>query len=299
MKNQSETKRGSALVLLAALCWSTMGSLTRVLNAAGIFSREVTQVRVTVAFLTIGIFLLCNDRTLLRVRWKDLWCFLGTGLCSLLMYCICYFKALETTDISVVTVLAYMSPVYLMLLGTVLFREKLTGRKLLALALSVSGCVLVSGVLGGFHGDSTGILLALAAGFFYALYSVFTKYAIVRGYQTWTILLYTFGFAALGSSFLCDWPSLTGVLVQRPVLSLLCIAFGEITCCIPYALYSRGLQKLELSRASILNCVDVVFSSVFGAVFFREYPGWTALLGIALVLTAVILLSLSETKKRT
>ena len=143
MKNQSETKRGSALVLLAALCWSTMGSLTRVLNAAGIFSREVTQVRVTVAFLTIGIFLLCNDRTLLRVRWKDLWCFLGTGLCSLLMYCICYFKALETTDISVVTVLAYMSPVYLMLLGTVLFREKLTKKQWIGMALGTASVIFL------------------------------------------------------------------------------------------------------------------------------------------------------------
>ena len=202
MNEKAKTRKGSALVLLAALAWSTMGPLTRKLNTMGLYSFEVSQIRLTTAFVMIFLFILVVDRRMLKIRLKDVWCFLGTGLCSLLMYCICYFRALESASISVVTVLTYMSPVYIMLMSAVLFREKITGKKLLALGLSIGGCVLVSGVLFGITGSAKGLLLGLAAGFFYALYSIFAKYAIERGYQSWTILLYTFGLAMVGCSFL-------------------------------------------------------------------------------------------------
>ena len=292
--NRSSTfraQRGALYVILAALSWSTMGVLARRMNAIGLFSLEISQVRVSVAFFTISLFLLIKNPTLFRIRWKDLWCFIGTGLCSLLLYCICYFRALESASISIVTVLTYMSPVYIMLMSAMLFHEKITGRKILALCLSIAGCILVSGILFGISGDATGLLLGFAAGFFYALYSIFTKFAINRGYTTWTILFYTFGFAMIGCSFLCDWHTIGTVVSSSVNAVFLCLLFGVITCFVPYALYSRGLQEIEMSKASILNCLDVVSSSILGALFFREYPTWTAVCGIALVLTSVILLS--------
>ena len=142
MNSTAQARRGALYVILAALGWSTMGPLARLLNAFGLYALEVSQVRLVSAFLTTGVFLLLRDRSLLRIRLRDLWCFLGTGLCSLLLYCIFYFRAVERVSISVATVLTYMSPIYIMLLGALLFHEKITPRKLLALILSIGGCVL-------------------------------------------------------------------------------------------------------------------------------------------------------------
>ena len=88
-----------------------------------------------------------------------------------------------------------------------------------------------------------------------------------------------------------DWGAIGTALSARPAAIPLCLLFGVITCFFPYLFYSMGLQRIELSRASILNCVDVVSSSLLGAVLFQEYPSWSALLGIALILTAIVLLS--------
>lgn len=291
MNSTAQARRGALYVILAALGWSTMGPLARLLNAFGLYALEISQVRLISAFLTTGVFLLLRDRSLLRIRLRDLWCFLGTGLCSLLLYCVFYFRAVERVSISIATVLTYMSPIYIMLLGALLFREKITPRKLLALILSIGGCVLVSGVLSGISGSPDGLLAGFAAGFFYALYSIFAKFAIDRGYQTWTILFYTFGLAAIGCAFVSDWGAIGTALSARPAAIPLCLLFGVITCFFPYLFYSMGLQRIELSRASILNCVDVVSSSLLGAVLFQEYPSWSALLGIALILTAIVLLS--------
>ena len=291
MNSTAQARRGALYVILAALGWSTMGPLARLLNAFGLYALEVSQVRLLSAFLTTGVFLLLHDRSLLRIRLRDIWCFLGTGLCSLLLYCIFYFRAVERVSISVATVLTYMAPIYIMLLGALLFREKITPRKVLALVLSIGGCVLVSGVLSGISGSPDGLLAGFAAGFFYALYSIFAKFAIDRGYQTWTILFYTFGLAAIGCAFVSDWTVIGTVITARPAALPLCLLFGVVTCFFPYLLYSMGLQRIDLSRASILSCTEVIGGTLLGAVLFQEYPSWSALLGIALILTAIVLLS--------
>ena len=286
--------KAAILVLLAGALWGSMGLFVRRLNAAGLYAMDVVLARMLSALLFMGIFMLLFSRESFRIRLKDLWCFLGTGLCSLLLYCIFYFRAVERVSISVATVLTYMSPIYIMLLGALLFHEKITPRKVLALILSIGGCVLVSGVLSGISGNPDGLLAGFAAGFFYALYSIFAKFAIDRGYQTWTILFYTFGLAAIGCAFVSDWGAIGAVLSTQPVAIPLCLLFGVVTCFFPYLFYSMGLQRIELSRASILNCVDVVSSSLLGAVLFQEYPSWSALLGIALILTAIVLLSIGS-----
>jgi len=298
MDTAKKSASGSLLIILAALCWSSMGVFTRNFNSIGLYAMEITQLRVTTAFIAVGLVLLFSDPTNIRFKLKDLWCFLGTGICSLLMYCLCYFKALETTDISVVTVLAYLSPVYIMLMSTFLFKEKLSRRKILALCVAVAGCALVSGIFGGFHGNVTGLLLGFASGFFYALYSIFTKFAILRGYQTSTILFYTFGFSAVGVSFFCDWNTLAETVSSSFETAVLSLIFGAVTCCVPYALYSAGIRRIEISKASILNCADVVFSSAFGALLFQEYPSWIAIVGICLILASVVILSMKEKVKK-
>ncbi len=93
------------------------------------------------------LFLLIFDRKLFVIRLKDLWCFLGTGICSIVFFNFCYFKAITMTSLSVAAILLYTAPAIVMVLSYFLFKEKLTKRKLLALAMTFAGCVLVTGIL--------------------------------------------------------------------------------------------------------------------------------------------------------
>ena len=86
---------GTIFILIAASLWGSMGIFSRYLNAAGFGAFEVTQVRVTVGFIIVGTYLLLFNRSMLKIKLKDLWCFLGTGIVSLLLFCICYFKSME------------------------------------------------------------------------------------------------------------------------------------------------------------------------------------------------------------
>lgn len=83
----------------------------------------------------------------------------------------------------------------------ILFSDKLTIQKGMASLLTFLGCVFVTGLVGEGAGDvhKKGIIIGIGSGIGYALYSIFGRFVLNKGYDSVTISLYTFVFAALGA----------------------------------------------------------------------------------------------------
>ena len=290
-------RKSICYVLAAGILWGCMGLFVRRLNAFGLFAMDVVQLRITPAALFIGLYLLLFNRKAFHIRLKDLWCFLGTGIVALLLFTLCYFSGMQVTSLSVMGVLLYTAPIFVTLISAALFRERLTVRKLVALAMCVAGCCLVSGIGAGEPVSTRGILLGLGSGFFYALYSVFSRFAINRGYGSWTITFYTFLFCALGDAFLSDWPLLASTLRLQPVVIIWGLTMALFTAFVPYVLYTRGLEGMESSKASMIASVEPVVATIVGAAVFREPITALHAVGIALVVGGIVVLSLKDRKK--
>lgn len=286
-----------AAVLAAGTFWGTMGFFARSLYAAGFGPLEVAQTRITTGLVFVGLYILLFNRNLFKVKLKDIWCFLGTGIVSLLLFSTCYFSALNYTSLAVAAILLYTAPFFVMLLSLLLFKEKMNGKKVLALLLAFAGCVLVSGVGGDTAFSWKGILLGLGSGFFYALYSIFGRYAINRGYGAWTMTFYTFLFCSIGCAFLSDWQVIGGVMAASSANVFWVLGLGFVTAFLPYVLYSTGLEHMESSKASILASVEPVVSALFGVFVFHETLTLWGILGIVLVLGAIVILNV-KLKKR-
>lgn len=281
-------------VMLAAILWSTMGVFSRHFNAIGLGSFEVAQLRITVGLIFLGGYLLIFHREMFKIKLRDVWCFIGTGIISLLFFSCCYFTAIELTTLATAGVLLYTAPTFVMIMSLFLFKEKLTLKKLLALLLSFLGCILVSGL--GFESvNILGIIMGISSGFFYALYSIFGRYAINRGYSSWTIVFYTFLFCAASCSFITDWKLLTtSVASQDYTVWVWIVGIGLFTGFLPYIFYSMGLERMESSKASILASLEPVGGALFGIFVFKEYPSLLTFIGICLVLSAIVVLSIKQ-----
>jgi drug/metabolite transporter (DMT)-like permease len=286
--------RALAAVLAAGTFWGTMGFFARRLYAAGFGPLEVAQTRITTGLVFVGLYILLFNRSQFKVKLKDIWCFLGTGIVSLLLFSTCYFSALNYTSLAVAAILLYTAPFFVMILSLFLFKEKLNGKKIVALLLAFTGCVLVSGVGGDTAFSWKGILLGLGSGFFYALYSIFGRYAINRGYGAWTMTFYTFLFCSIGCAFLSDWQVIGSTLVNDSSNILWVLGLGFVTAFLPYVLYSTGLEHMESSKASILASVEPVVSALFGVFVFHEPISALGILGIALVLGAIVVLNVKK-----
>ena len=278
------------LILIAGVLWGSMGLFVRTQNAQGLASMEIVDLRASVTAAALFVYLLVFDRKLLKIRWKDMWCFLGTGICSIVFFNYCYFKAITLTSLSVAAILLYTAPAIVMVLSYFLFGEKLTKRKLLSLVMTFAGCVLVTGILTE-KGSVTagGILVGLGAGLGYALYSIFSRYALAKGYASLTITFYTFLIAAIGSCFLADMGKVAQVATGSSGSFFFCLAFGVLCTVVPYLTYTMGLQYVENGKASIIASIEPVTATLLGAALFHEKLTVSGVIGVVLVLVALVL----------
>ena len=294
---KKEKKSGLAGGFLPSLCiiaagtlWGTMGLFVRRYNAGGLESMSIVAIRAVITTILMLIFLLFYDRHLLKIKPKDLWCFLGTGLLSILFFNFCYFKAITLTSLSVAAILLYTAPSIVAVFSCFLFKEKITFKKIISLLLTFMGCVLVTGILGGNERlTPMGILIGLGAGLGYALYSIFSKYAILKGYHTYTIIFYTFLITAIGIIPFGDWKAILNAVNSDHGLIPFSFLFGLASTVLPYILYTLGLKKTENGRAAILASVEPVVATLLGVLVYGETLGWQAVIGVVLVIGALFL----------
>ena len=277
-------------IILSAVCWGCIGLSNRMLTQAGMELGNRVFVRNfgTLVVLTVVFALL--HREVFRIKLKHLPIFMASGLVSVLLLSIVYFQCQTMCSLSVAAILLYLAPSFVVLFSAVLWKTPLTKRKLAALGISLLGCVLVSGVLGGGASASWGgIALGVASGLSYASYTVFAHYGLAH-YESYTMIYWTFVFAGLGSILLADFPAL-GPVLRQPNVVLGCVLVVIVSTALPYCLYTMGLEGVESGKASIITNIEPMMETLMGvAVFHETLTVWTVL-GIVCVLGAVALLA--------
>ena len=289
---KSKRNIGPLLIILAGCFWGSMGIFVRRLTEYGFTAVQIVSIRVTLAALFFCIILLIKDRSGFRIALRDLPLFLGLGFGSILFFTVCYFTAITMMPLSTAAILLYTSPIWIMLMSVLFFHEKLSEKKLLALALAFAGCVLVSGISG--EGITlTGLFVGLGSGLGYGLYSILGTVAL-RKYSPYTVTAYTFLFAAAGSWLICGPADMISkfTAAQDPVsLLLFCGLTALVTAVIPFLFYTLGLRTVEASRAGILATVEPLVATLVGILAFSEPLTLLPALGILLILSAVIILN--------
>lgn len=289
---KSKRKIGPLLIILAGCFWGCMGIFVRKLASYGFTSVQIVSIRVTLAALIFSGLLLARDRSGFRISLRDLPLFLGLGFGSILFFTVCYFTTITMMSLSIAAILLYTSPIWIMLMSMLFFREKMNRRKILALILAFAGCVLVSGISG--NGITpVGLFVGLGSGIGYGLYSILGTVAL-RKYSPYTVTTYTFLFAAAGSWMICN----PGDMIQKffaasdlTFLLFFCILTALVTAVIPFGAYTLGLQTVEASKAGIIATIEPMVATLVGIVFFSEPLNILSGFGILLILGAIILLN--------
>lgn len=279
-------------IIVAGICWGIIGIFSRTLTAYGFSPVQITASRCLVVAVFLLIYILVLDKGKLKIFIKDIWLFIGTGICSIVFFNICYFMTISMTTLSLAAVLLYTAPCFVMVLSAIFFGEKITNQKLLSLMLAFSGCVLTSGMLGKGQGPVSwlGIMTGIGAGFGYALYSIFGRVALKK-YDSLTVTLYTFLFAFAGIAPFTDLGSAFTLLTSHFEIVSNVLLIGILSTLLPFLLYTKGLSKVEASKASIMAFVEPMVATVIGILVFQEKMALTNVVGILLIFLSVVLLN--------
>ena len=290
METTPAAKRGPYLsILLAAALWGIIGLWNRRLMAGGLSPTGIVTVRNFGGCVLLCAVFAVKDRSVFRVKREHLKYFFGTGIISVVLFTICYFSCQQICSLAVASILLYTAPSFVVVLSALLWREPIYLRKISALLLTLVGCSMVCGLFAGkITVTLTGLLLGLGSGFFYALYSIFGRYALAH-YSSMTVTVWTFLFAGPASLALlrpADISAMTGDITM-PLTAVCLVVFSTV---LPYLFYTNGLAQVESGKASILASLEPVVAALTGVIIFGEPMTAVTALGIVLVLGGAAIL---------
>ncbi len=295
MIKSKETLYG-LMVLGAGSLWGTMSIFSKTLTEGyGFSATEVVMLRALSCFLIVGAVILFTDRSLFKIRIKDIWMFLGSGILSIAFFNICYFTAINLVGASTACILLYTSPVFVMLMSAVFFKEKITLVKILSMILAFFGCVMV--LAKNLNVNVPGVLVGVMSGFGYALYSIFGKFAANKKYSSLTITFYSFLIAFLFLAPMCDFSRMVKCFALDGYSYIWVLMTGIIVTAIPYFLYTKGIENIENSKAIIIASIEPVVATVVGLICFNQGITPLAFLGIITVIISITLMNSKLEKK--
>ncbi|GAK03510.1 hypothetical protein JCM19037_1843 [Geomicrobium sp. JCM 19037] len=187
--------RGKAYLytILGASAWGLIGVFVSPLYDRGFTPWEVVAIRGVFTFVFMFLLMMLFFRKHLATKLRDHLVFAGAGIISIAFFNYFYFEVFAQAGISLAVTLLYTGPLFVTILSRIFFKEALTKTKMIALGLAVIGCAFVVELLP--YGSSSLPLsvvgMGILSGFFYALYSIFTK-PITDRYSPLTITTYTF-----------------------------------------------------------------------------------------------------------
>ena len=215
-----------------------------------------------------------------------------TGFVTQALFNICYNTAIATIGMSVSAVLLYIAPVVTAVTAALVFSEKITGRKALALLVNIFGCVLT--VTGGSLslGDLalSGVLFGLGAGACYGMVAILGRVTTSK-LNPFVAITWTFFFGALFILlFVRPWrlppvPMTAGFVTVALLYALIPTTFS-------YIFYFSGVSVIaETSKVPVIASIEPVVASLIGVMIFHESMGIVNVLGILLVLLSIVMMN--------
>ena len=284
--------------VISGIMWGSAGIFVRTLTNLGMDAYTIVATRVIVAVILMFIWLAISAPACLKIKLKDAWIFFVTGMIGMFAINLCYNLAIRDVTLSLAAVLLSMSPIFVLVLAAILFKEKITKRKLICMLLALAGCVFVSGIFetgAGMQWSVRGILLGLLAAFFYAIYSLISKAVMKKGYHAFTITFYSLVFVMLVVLPITDW-EITFEVVKTGGIKMILFMILHSLCAsvLSYVLFTVSLNHIDAGKASILAACEPIAAMIFGAIFFAEVPTILSICGLILAILAITIMSLPE-----
>jgi drug/metabolite transporter (DMT)-like permease len=285
---------GYLYVALAAVLFAISGTSSKFLFQGGITPYQLIQLRTTLAFTSLLIWLCLRHSALLKISIIDLPYFLALGILGIGAAQFLYLFAISKINVAAAILLHYTGPVFVALYVVFVQRQKIGILSILAILGTLVGCFLVVGAysIQLLALNRIGIISGMLAAVSFAIYSVLSEYGM-RKYTPWTVLLYGMLFAALIWNVL--HPPLEALLHKYSPAQWGWIFFiGICGTVFPFGLYFEGIKRIRPTHASITATLEPISAGVIASIFLGEVMLPLQIIGGLIVIVSIISLQLTK-----
>ena len=270
-------------VLAAALLWSTGGLFIKWTSLNGL---ELSFCRSFFAAITVAIVTRHEGFGLNRVT------AFASGLYAVLL--ILFVLATKETTAANAIFLQYTAPVYLLILEPLIYKEKFRHRDLTTVLICLAGMTLF--FVGKLRPeDVSGNILALASGVCFAIYFLMLRHSKARLVNRASSVIYGNLLAVLITA---PWGLAALSHLQRfDVLTV--VYLGVFQLGLAYTLFTYAMaQGVRSLDAGIIGYIEPVLNPVWVFLVIGERPSQWALVGGAIIITAVVVHMLLDARQK-
>lgn len=270
-------------IIGAAVLWGLFPVFTRIIYAEGITVMQAVAARAAVAgliYLVIGFVKGCFS----GLGGRDLVFLSLYGFASLLGTYVFYSLSIKYLSAAMAAMLLYTAPAFVIVFDRIIWKEKVTPPKLIALAAVFFGsCLVVRAYdVESLVVNTAGIIFGLLSGISYSMLTVIGRAAVKRGYsatRNTVVPAVAVGVLAGAAIPVCGLP------LDSTTVILCYLALGVVGSVLPYFLYQKGLASgIDGSAASILANIEPVTATMFGVLIFADTLEAAQIVGIVVVL---------------
>ncbi|EGW51734.1 hypothetical protein HMPREF1022_01275 [Desulfovibrio sp. 6_1_46AFAA] len=281
---------GYVWILLAAFFWSLIGVISKICMSAGVSPLETAFWRAAFGGALFLVHAALHKGLFIRLR--DAGIFLLFGVWGVGVFFGATQYAIQLSGAAMAVVLLYTAPVWVAVFSRLLFRERISPRKIGAIGVALTGTTLVCFSGGSLPGRTSllGIGCGLLTGLCYASHYPFYRWWQNR-YATATI----YGFMLAGG-VLALWFCVPVSLNHEPRVWFWLAVLGVTSTFFAYTCYGQGLKRISLVRAAVTCHLEPVLSTLWVWLFWQENFSLGGWLGSGLVLAAVLLLTTDKSR---
>lgn len=279
---------GYIAAIIQAVLYATMGIFAKLLYECGLSAQLVMVLRFSCTVLFLGLFILFfHGRKFIShqpaVYVQSIFFFLSAWL---------YFLAVERINAGLATVLFYTFPAIVAVMNVFVFHEKITARVIIALALSLCGIILISGLLAPEQSaiDPLGVIFAIAACTSFAIYSVLIQ-KTSRTESSFTAT-FTISLVCLAASLVLFAGELGGLAHIGIKEFALGSGLAILATILPIVLYIFAIARIGATKASILSIIETPSSLLLAWLILGEtidvFQGIGALLVVIATLSVTV-----------
>ena len=283
----------------------SLASAMVVFGTIGLFVRNIDMPSSIIAFIrgAIGalfliLFCLVTKKkfSFSAVREKLLLLCLSGGAIG--VNWILLFEAYRYTTVATATLCYYMAPIFVIVMSSFIYKEKLTAKKICCTLAALAGMVFVSGVAEtgiGNIGDMRGVILGVLAAVFYSSVVLMNKsLGSVPAYDKTIVQL--IGAAVVIVPYCLATVDIGNLSFDKNSIIMLSIV-SIVHTGIAYTAYFGSMKNLQSQTIAIMSYIDPIVAVILSAVFLKEQMTILGIIGAVMILSATFFSEVNIRKK--
>ncbi len=279
-------RKGRIYLILSAFIYGVVPILAKITYQGGVNVMTLTLLRTLLMLPALFVMMLARKQSF-KLTKKEIADITALGIVGGTLSMVALYSAYDYISTGLATTLHFIYPLIVVVASALIYREKITRAKLIAVMLVTAGIFLFVDL--NTRADKAGVILAALSGILYSFYVIYMDHSGIDGMDYVKLTFYlmivmslgTFVFGALTKSI--AFAPIDAVGWGSAALISFLITIGAIP------LFQLGVRYEGASTAGIVSAFEPITTIILGAAFLGEAMTPVQYIGGAVIIAGVVI----------